>query len=226
MRVELPKVLRVFSHELRGPLGVIQGYLRILRTRRADDETDMRMLTAMLDATGQITALARQASDLAMWQDGRARAGDRVTVAARALIERAVAGAAPGVATAEVSDQVAAIAVETPGVAALAAALTALINAVARETAPPVVVSARAIGGRRLSVVIGRPSDAETVREQIDALTEPAIEPVDSAPFDQGGHGLALVLAAEVLASHDASVMAIDRPTAFVVTFPSDRGQL
>ena len=205
---------------------MIQGYLRILRTRRADDETDVRMLTAMLDATGKITALAHQASELATWQDGRALSGDRVTVPARALIERAVAGAATGVASAEVPDQVASIGVETPGAGALAAALTALINAVARETAPPVIVSARAIGGRRLSVVIGSSRGAETVSEQIDALAEPAIEPVDSAPFDQGGHGLALVLAAEVLASHNASVMAIDRPTAFVVTFPSDRGSL
>jgi signal transduction histidine kinase len=224
MRVELPKVLRVFSHELRGPLSVMQGYLRILRTRRVDDETDVRMLTAMLDATGRLTTLARQASDLATWQDGRALAGDRVTLSARALIEGAVAGAAPGVASADVSDEVAAFLVETPGAAALAASLTALVNAVARDTEPPVLVSGRAIGGRRLGVVIRPSSAAAAIPEQLETLELPPLD-AGGAPFDQGGHGLALVLAAEVLASHDASVLAIDRPTAFVVTFPSHRGQ-
>lgn len=221
MRVEFPKVLRVVSHELRGPLGVIQGYLRILRTRRADDETDVRMLNAMLDATGRLTTLARQASDLATWQDGHALAGERVTIPARALIERAVAGVTAGVASAEVPDEASALLVETPGAGALAAALTALIQAVARETEPPVLVSGRAIAGHRLGVVI-RPSAATAaVPEDLDALGPAAVTPASGAAFDEGGHGLALVLAAEVLAAHQASVLAIDRPTAFVVTFPS-----
>ena len=51
------RMLRVLSHELRGPLGVMQGYLRLLLTRRADDAADVRMLTAILDASGRITAI-------------------------------------------------------------------------------------------------------------------------------------------------------------------------
>ncbi len=203
---------------------MIQGYLRILRTRRADDETDVRMLNAMLDATGRITTLARQASDLATWQDGRAIAGERVTIPASSLIERAVAGVTGGVASAEVSDEASALLVETPGAGALAAALTALIQAVARETEPPVLVSGRAIAGHRLGVVI-RPSAATAaVPEDLDALDAATVTTGNRAPFDEGGQGLSLVLAAEVLAAHQASVLAIDRPTAFVVTFPS-RGQ-
>ena len=62
----------MLSHELRGPLGVMQGYLRLLLTRRADDAADVRMLTAILEASGRITAIARDASELATWQDGRA----------------------------------------------------------------------------------------------------------------------------------------------------------
>ena len=54
MGVELSKALNILAHELRGPLGVIQGYLRLLRQRRTESEDETRMLTVMQDASGRI----------------------------------------------------------------------------------------------------------------------------------------------------------------------------
>jgi signal transduction histidine kinase len=95
MGVELPKVLRVLAHELRGSLGVIQGYVRLLKERHTAEETDVRMLNAMLAATARITEIARHASDVATWQDGR-MGEPHATIKVRDLIDRAISGSGGG----------------------------------------------------------------------------------------------------------------------------------
>src|SRR5690606_27057268 len=67
MAVPWPKVCGILAHELRAPLGVLQGYIRLLERQRLDDDPERPMLQAMLEATGRITTIARQASDLGTW---------------------------------------------------------------------------------------------------------------------------------------------------------------
>lgn len=206
MQVESSKTLRLLAHELRGSLAVIQGYVRLLRPARADNEAETRMLTGILDATTRISAIARQASELATWIDGRALDGhDAIPVGA--LVERAIAGAAsPGTAI-EVADDAAKVIVHTPNATSLAAALSAMVDAVGRGLTldRPVVVRVRPMSDRR-SVMI-----------EIGPATS-AAAPAGSEPiaFDQGGHGLALVLAAAVLDAHDAAVSSLPGGTMVV----------
>jgi hypothetical protein len=196
MQVESSKTLRLLAHELRGSLAVIQGYVRLLRPARAGNEAETRMLTGILDATTRISAIARQASELATWIDGRALDGhDAIPVGA--LVERAIAGAASRGTAIEVADDAAKVIVNTPNAASLAAALSAMVDAVSRGLTPdrPAIVRVRREGDRPgVTIEIGPATSADPSAGG------------DPIAFDQGGHGLALVLAAAVLDAHDATV--------------------
>src|SRR5690606_2028831 len=91
MRVELPRLLSVLRHELRIPLSVLQGYLRLMLQQGGTDDANRRMLQAMLDATGRLTAIGRQAADLASWTTASPLAAAD-TVALGALLDAAARG--------------------------------------------------------------------------------------------------------------------------------------
>ena len=59
MPVPLPRMCSVLAHEIRTPLSVLQGYIRLLQRQREPGHPEHAMLEAMLSATGQITAIAR-----------------------------------------------------------------------------------------------------------------------------------------------------------------------
>jgi light-regulated signal transduction histidine kinase (bacteriophytochrome) len=224
MRVEFPKVLRVLSHELRGPLGVMQGYVRLLKTKHADDAAETRMLTAILDATGRITAIARQASDLAMWQDGPAVDRDEETVSARHLVERAFADAAGRVAV-DLGEETARFEIETPNAAALAAAIGSVVEAVQRDV-PDTPFAVRVRTGPRADRLLLAAGAAPSVAALSEDWRERAVG--DGGPelaFDRGGQGLALVLAGTVLEAHGAEVRSVaGSPGVMLLTLPKERG--
>lgn len=225
MRVEFPKVLRVLSHELRGQLGVMQGYVRLLKTRRADDDSETRMLTAILEATGRITAIARQASDLAMWQDGRALS-ENETLSARMLVDRAVAGASTGHLAVDLSDEAADVEIATPNAGALSAAIAAVVDRLRRDV-PHTAFAIRARAAHRpegLTILIGPEPVIAALPEDPGDRSAQAGSPA-AITFDAGGHGLALVLAATVLDAHRASVEPIPGASGVVrITLLKERG--
>lgn len=203
MRVELPKLLSVLAHELRSPLGVIQGYLRLLKSQRGEQDPDAKMIKAMLDATGRLTMLGRQASDLSSWMT-RNKAGVPANHVALPALLADVSGRVAGpLDTAAVSDAAAAARVRSPEPEMLAAAIAALVDNVARETgepaAPVAVVADRDADAETVSLFIGPPSDVDGARASADAANA-------EVAFDGGGLGLALVLASYVLDAHEARV--------------------
>ncbi len=161
------------------------------------------MLTGILDATTRISAIARQASELATWMDGRALQGHDV-IPVGALVERALASASSRRASVDVAEAAAKEIVQTPNAGSLAAALSAIVDAVGRGLAPdqPVMLRAR-VDRHRITI--------EIAPEAADAAA--GHEPI---AFDQGGHGLALVLAAAVLDAHDAAVSSLPGGTVVV----------
>ena len=202
MRVELPKALSILAHEARGSLGVIQGYLRMLRQGVADEATTNRMFQAMHDATGRLSALAREASELAAWCDGRQPEGSEVVT-----IDDLVGAVASGAAKkspreVHVADDVRSAKVRSQPEGALVASLTAVTEAVAREApGAPVALAASAASG----------ADA-VLLEIAPAVWDRAPRSQTSATFNfaSGGSGLALVLASYVLDAHE--VQLIPRP--------------
>ena len=195
MRVELSKALSILSHEVRGSLGVLQGYLRMLRDGVSDPVLTARMLQAMQDATTRLTAVSREASELSAWTDGRRPEG-REHVSVGQLLEQAVAVAGvtdtsvivpAGLADALVTS-------EPPG--ALARALAAVFIASRRESTTTAFTLA----------VVAESGDGEVVvrigPSAGDAIASDAVD----TPFDfgRGGMGLSLVLASHVLDAHGA----------------------
>jgi hypothetical protein len=210
MRVESSRIFSIVAHELRSPLGVIQGYIRMLRMRHGDDEQDAKMLTAMLDATARIAAVARQASELALWEEGQ-DSGAGVRVPLGDLVGRVAAGQLPRPLVATVPEGMAARPVTTPNVEALAAAITAIAVAVVRNTPQdPVGLRASDDGGGGLLLILGKESRLPSGRD--------VGEVGDAARLlEAGGQGLSLVLAALVLNRHGIGVGLLEPAPPIVV---------
>lgn len=76
---ELLRALNLFIHDLRAPLSVAHGYLRLLRENRlASDEERERALTHSVEALGRISRLCADASSLVHSYDSAPPAGTRV----------------------------------------------------------------------------------------------------------------------------------------------------
>jgi signal transduction histidine kinase len=200
MRVELPRLLSVFAHELRGPLSVIQGYLRLMLKQRDDSHAETPMIRAMLEATGRLATLGRQASDISLWC-GPAPLDREVTVAE--LTQKAAALAAPGAVSATLDNRTGLDAVTTSDPEALAAALAALAESTARDSSRPVRLSGRSDAEEATCTILVSPEAAIGV-----AGDRPAASSASAVAFDRGGFGLSLVMASYVLDAHGADVRA------------------
>ncbi|HEX5215208.1 MAG TPA: hypothetical protein VFV98_07065 [Vicinamibacterales bacterium] len=214
MRVELSTAFEVLAHELRGCTSVIQGYVRLLQQPRA--EPDAALLVKLLDATGRLTTLAKQATDVATWA-ARDATGAEDSITMTQLLTDATSLLPETTVEVSLPDGVAAGRIPTSSRPALASAVATLFAALSRHTTD------RAIG------VIGQASDhgvmlmmAPRGRSSSDPTTSPA---AGQAFLAQGGLDLSLVLASQVLTSHGGRIEATDeRPPVLAVHFALPRG--
>ena len=225
MRVESARVFSIVAHELRGPLGVIQGYVRMLRTRRAGDELENRMLTAILDATGRLSTMARQASDLAVWQKATPP-GERARLSVRSLVERAAAhDSLPRPVIVEVASEVADEALDAQHPGALADAIGSLVVAASRESAEA-TIRLRAMRGAHGAPLIAIGPEAVVGQLSADAADAADTNRADERLFTGGGQGLGLVLAASVLDYHHIAVGLIESMSDVIVLRLPKEGRL
>jgi hypothetical protein len=194
----------------------------MLRMRRADDDQETRMLTAMLDATGRISAVARQASELALWHEGEPP-GERVALPLTALLERVAASSAlPRPVAVVVPPDVASRAVDTRQVEPLVAAVAALVVS-AQRNAPDAPVALRALAnGSGVRVAIGREDAVTSLPPEVVERAE--VPEAATRLFAAGGQGLSLILASSVLDRHGISVGLIESSGVVVLRLPKDRG--
>jgi|GEM_PF-3007461 hypothetical protein len=220
MPVPLPRMCSVLAHEIRTPLSVLQGYIRLLQRQREPGHPEHAMLEAMLSATGQITAIARQASELGSWLTA-------LETSPLPLVRYADVFAALAQRSADRSGlQV----IRPPDAAAdrtlradparLAEAIVVLAEAEARELGSDVIEIS----------MIERTGEAGVIRMRpLPPVGAPAVSP--SRPgaqralsFERGGAGLALVAASHVFAVHDAVLTSHDEPVEFLIQFPPGGG--
>ena len=91
MPVDFSDILHVLAHELRTPVGIAHGYVRLLLEERLPQESDRRRaLEQMQKALGRLTELSHESSRLATWYQ-RDGASDEV-VAATVILERVERG--------------------------------------------------------------------------------------------------------------------------------------
>ena len=85
----LPTLLSLASHELRGPTGVVRGYLRLLEQDPTLGERPRRVMTEMTRATDRLAALLDELSELAHLKDGRIKLTLR-SMSLRSVLNQAV----------------------------------------------------------------------------------------------------------------------------------------
>lgn len=219
MAVPLPKICSILAHELRSPLSVLQGYIRLLQQQRDVDHPETMMLQAMLDATGRLTTIARQASDLGSWLNSQETTSLQSVAIAEILDE--IDTRVPKDGTIAVVRSVArGQALMRADAPALATALVAVAESVSRETGSGVVelmsVEEDGAGAPTFSL---RPRLAEG---KADAVAGSAI--TRALSLDRGGAGLSLVAASYVLDAHGASLEAARTPGAIDIYFRDTGG--
>lgn len=85
----LPTLLSLACHELRGPAGVLRGYLRLLEQDATLGERPRRVMSEMSRATDRLSALLDEVSELAHLKDGRIKLTLR-SMSLRSVLNQAV----------------------------------------------------------------------------------------------------------------------------------------
>jgi hypothetical protein len=216
MRVELPRLLAVLAHEVRGPLGIIQGYLRLLLQRHEAD-ADTPMLKAMLDATGRLSQLGRQASEASSWDTTTDRVVSPLPVETLASqLSQKISADRATIDLSGARDQL----IATMDAGALVSAIGTVIDAVARDCGGTVVVTAPAGGRHGTDHVVLQVGSATPVAEGQPRPSGSPARPL----FERGGQGLALVFASFVFDTHGATVAGPDEAGNFSIVLQKDRG--
>jgi signal transduction histidine kinase len=197
MPVDINDILHVLAHELRTPVGIAHGYVRLLLEERLHQETDRRKaLEQMQKALGRLTDLSHESTALAAWYEQEHT--EAHAVPARALLERVAQAEYEWPVTVDVSKVPEDCRVRTPDGDSLSRALSGVVRATARELRGTTCdVTARVVDGR-MEILTG-PEDL------LGALaTGPLAPKAGPVALERGGLGLALVHAAIVLDAHGA----------------------
>jgi signal transduction histidine kinase len=200
--VEINEILHVLAHELRTPVGIAHGYVRLLLEERLPGEAERRRaLEQMQKALARLSDLSHETSALAAWYELPAALGADHRQA-RAIIEdvRSASYEFPvNFDTPAVANET----IHTNDAALLTGALADVVRATARELrGHPCAVSLR-VHERRLELLAGRAEDIAGLAAGPRAA--------DSGPLilERGGLGLSLVHAAVVLDAHGADRWAL-----------------
>lgn len=194
------RLLSLLSHELRSPLGVIRGYLRMLDDPSSTLSDQQRTaVSAALRAADQAAHLLAQASQLAQLHRGEVQVPP-VPIDLKALLESALPAPAPDT---PIDYDVGEVAVQTVSANRdqLRAALHSLLAAVARAQTTPGTITidaSRRRHGNEEGVLISlrRPD-----------MPRQAVEmPLDTT---RGGLGLDLPIAEAVVTSHGGHIAEI-----------------
>lgn len=196
MPVEINEILHVLAHELRTPIGIAHGYVRLLLEDRLPEDADRRRaLEQMQKALGRLGDLSRESTALASWYERNGAESRHVD--ARALIDR-VAHAEyewPVTVDTEVPENAR---VSTADAEALSHALISVVRATARELRGATCDVTGRVTDRYFEILAGP-------GEMLAALDAgPSAAGATPVALERGGLGLALVHAAIVLDAHGA----------------------
>lgn len=184
-------VLATLGHELRGPLGVARGYLRLLAQAGDLSEKQAGAVGQAARAADRMAALLDEISEYTRWLRGeRALAPERIALAP--LAATAIAAIAPAPELRIPPD----LMVDADPVR-LGSALTTLADAATRilqDLSPVAIVATPATGTGALTITVGP--------------AHPPAATDGEAPADlrRSGHGLGLALADCIIRAHGGSL--------------------
>jgi signal transduction histidine kinase len=197
MRVDINDILHVLAHELRTPVGIAHGYVRLLLEERLTQESDRRRaLEQMQKALGRLSDLSHESTALAAWYEQDHSSPQRV--AARNLIEHVAAAEYDFPVTVDTSEVPDGVSLSTTDERSLCRALTGIVRATARELRGTTCDVVARVENGSFEMLAGP-------EELLDALRAgPAAPGAGPLALERGGLGLALVHAAIVLDAHGA----------------------
>jgi signal transduction histidine kinase len=195
--VEINDILHVLAHELRTPVGIAHGYVRLLLDDRLPQETERRRaLEQMQKALARLSDLSHETTSLASWYEQDPN--QVLAVDAKALAQCVADADYDFPVTVEISDVRDGAAIGTTSRGALERALIGMVRATARELRGMTCdVIARTFDSR-FELLAGPEELIETLR------AGPSSPGAGSIALERGGLGLALVHAAIVLDAHGA----------------------
>jgi signal transduction histidine kinase len=208
-RDAFPRALSLAVHELRTPVTVVAGYLRMLLKEQGGPLTEKqrKMLEEADRSCGRLGAIVAEMSDLGKLESKQIPPGQQ-EVDLRALAEELASGMHEGGdrgVTLEVRGTQPVVV--TGDRTRLAAALKALMHSAVRERGEPgtIVVDCSAVPGTPAWAVVAI-GDAAA----LPALTRTAAS--TPPPFDEwrGGMGLALPVARRVIEAHGGMLWSVD----------------
>jgi hypothetical protein len=197
MPVDINDILHVLAHELRTPVGIAHGYVRLLLEERLHQESDRRRaLEQMQKALGRLTDLSHESTALAAWYEQEHT--NAQPVPARTLLERVAEADYEFPVTVDLTGLPDGPSVRTADDQSLSRALIGVVRATARELRGTTCdVTARVVNGT-VEILTGP-------EELLGALaTGPQSPEAGPVVLERGGLGLALVHAAIVLDAHGA----------------------
>jgi hypothetical protein len=196
MGVGVNDILHVLAHELRTPVGIANGYVRLLLDERlAGDADRRRALEQMHKALGRLSELSHETTALASWYDRDHL--DGLPLDAQTLINRvAVADYEfPVTVDTEVPEGVI---LRSADHDALGTAVVGIVRATARELRGTTCDVRGRVVDNRFELLAGPD-------EMLEALAAgPTAATAGPIALERGGLGLALVHAAIVLDAHGA----------------------
>jgi signal transduction histidine kinase len=203
MAVDFDDILHVLAHELRTPVGIAHGYVRLLLDDRLPNEADRRRaLEQMQKALGRLSHLSHETTALAEWYEQDATPQERL--AASALIARVAETDFEFPITVDTSAVPDSVDVPTHDPDALVRAVIGVVQATARELRGVTCDVVARIAGNRFELLVGP-------EEMIDVIAEgPNAPTAGPVALERGGLGLVLVHAAVVLDGHGAERWAMN----------------
>jgi signal transduction histidine kinase len=194
------RVLQILLHDLRTPIGVAQGYLRMMQDGRLTEaaETERAMAKA-LQALGQTARLCQDASDFLETSNGQKRVA-LVTAATFAT---------------QVESEARNRGVEVQAGRIPAGARLALAGDVGR-IGDAVLLVASAAGLKRPTLSI----EADDAELRFLAADEPGASTTDAMPFDGWSRGLPLAVACRRIAWSSGRILKLATNNGVIVAFP------
>lgn len=210
-------MLSLLSHELRGPLGVIRGYLRLVtQSGEPLSERSREAIAAALRASDRVADVLDQASMLSHLHQGTLKLEPKrvpLTTVLHAAIQAAELPQAYTVALELANLPSASLHADE---SRLRTAIATLIAAVARAQTSPVTVLVTATRSR----LARKPA----VRLRIGPKTLSRVDATESElNTTRGGFGLAIPIAGVIITGHRGRVRELkqgERNAGFVVTLP------
>ncbi len=194
---ELLRAFNLFIHDLRAPLSVAHGYLRLLREQRLPSEEEReRALAQTVDALGRISRLCADASSLVHSYEAGPPAGTRVP--ARMLADQ-VSQAIQDRLPASVSDIPDASMLRLASLDSVAGAMAAIVTAVAGARPRPDNMVTIDAAAQELRVRLGAADEQQLLADGPRQAFDP-----------WRGHGLAIPCACRTVERNGGMVWSVD----------------